>query len=146
MFSKLKLLLASKEFQKFFVSGVLAFLLDFGLLNLQVYILKFQSVLFEVIFIPNVISTTAGITFNFLMQRYWTFNDREKDTAAKEGIKYLAVQFFNLVFFNGLVFGIIIQLGVLIPVAKIITNGLQMICSYILFKYFVFGSKMSSGK
>lgn len=141
MINKFKSLLLSKEFQKFFISGILAFIVDFGLLNLQVYIFKFELTLFGLIFVPNLISTIAGITFNFLMQRHWTFNSREKDRAVKEGGKFLLVQGINLVVFNGLLFGLLIQLSIVVPIAKIITNGLQMINSYILFKYFVFGSR-----
>lgn len=141
MISKLKSLLLSKEFQKFFVVGILAFFIDFGLLNLQVYIFKFNLVLFGFVFVPNVISYIASITFGFFAQKLWTFGQKSKKEAAKEGGKFVIVSILNLVVYNAFFFGFLYNLGVFIPIAKIITTGTQMISSFVLYKYFVFGGK-----
>ncbi len=138
MVQKIKNIVLSKEFQKFFVVGGIAFLLDFGILTFEVYILNFQLTLFEVVFIPNVISATVAIVFGFFAQRQWAFKERNKDKAFKEMSKYILVQLFNLVVFNSIIFGIILNFGVIVPISKILVVGMQTITSYVLYKYFVF--------
>lgn len=136
--NKMKKLLLSQEFQRFFIVGVTAFLLDFGLLNFMTYILDFRVVLFDLIYLPNIISTVTAVIYGFILQKRWTFKDTSSAQSKIQLTKYFSVHLLNLILYNSILFGILLNLGVLIPIAKIITNTLQMFSSYILFKKFVF--------
>jgi putative flippase GtrA len=121
----------------FLFGGITAFLLDFGLLTLQVYVLDFNPMLFGVISIPNIISSVTAIIYNFFIQKFLAFNS--KGTGNKwELFRFFVVQVFTIVMFAGLLFGILLNVGLPVPFAKFLTMLVQMVSSYLLYKYFVF--------
>ncbi len=138
MIEKIKAKLLTREFILFFIGGVSAFLVDFGLLYLLVYILDFHPLLFGFISVSNLTSATIAVIYNFFFQRYLAFNTKDNDNARSELTKFIGVQVFTVLFFGGLIFGLFLNLGLTVLVAKVITTVFQMISSYILYKYFVF--------
>lgn len=133
----LKKLFLSKEFSNFLIGGITAFLLDFTLLTFQTYILNFKYELLGFIFIPNVISTTIALIYSFYFQKYISFKGNQAETR-KQFPKFIFVSIFNLVLFGVIVFGILIDLHIPIPITKLITTGMQMCSSFLLYKFFVF--------
>ncbi len=138
MYSKIKDKLLTREFILFFVGGVSAFLLDFGLLYFLVYVLSFHPLLLGFISVSNLTSATIAVTYNFFFQRYLAFNTKGNNNAKSELTKFIGVQVFTVLFFGGLVFGLFLNIGLSVLVAKLITTVFQMISSYFLYKYFVF--------
>ncbi|SRR5260221_6718977 len=137
VFQKVVSIIKSKEFQKFFIGGVSAFIIDFSILNILTYVFKLNTYLFGVIFLPNFISTTTAIIFNYFLQRTWTFKSQQKNLT-QELVKFILVNVFNLIVFNGIIFGLLSQAGIPIPITKVIVTALQLIVSYTLYKFFVF--------
>lgn len=122
----------------FLFGGVSAFLLDFGLLSFQVYVLKFETEVLGLIFIPNIISATIAIIYNFFIQKYLAFDSKERVKIKAEAPKYLGVQVFNVGFWGGIFFGLMLNLGIGVAINKLLTNFLQMITSFFLYKFVVF--------
>lgn len=129
-------IIKSPEFIKFVVVGGTAFLVDFLTLNFFTVILNFKTYLFNVLFVPNLISTGIAIIYNYFLQKNWAFKSEKKSYS--EAIRFLAVQVFNLIIFNGIIFGIITQAGVSVQITKIFVTGMQLFVSYFLYKFFVF--------
>ena len=132
---KLVKFFASPEFLRFFVVGFTAFIVDFGILNIQIYILNFNPFI-GIISVANLISVCIAIVYGFIMQRTWAFKSKGDDVM-KQGGKYAAVSLFNLVL-NNIFYGILIAVGVIPPIAKILVTGAQMLWAYYLYKLFVF--------
>lgn len=133
---KVTKIVKSPEFIKFVVVGGTAFLVDFLTLNFFTVLLNFKTYLFGVLFLPNLISTGIAIIYNYFLQKNWAFKSQQKSYS--EAVRFLAVQVFNLVIFNGIIFGIITQAGISVQITKIFVTGMQMIVSYVLYKFFVF--------
>lgn len=137
---KIKKLFLSEEFIKFFVSGVAAFVIDFGLLWLLTHPLNFNLKLLDFIFVPNIISTSIAILCSYIFQKYFAFET--KDTSVKHELgKFILVQLSNLILFNVVVFGFLLILNIPVLITKVITMGMQMIYSFVLYKFFVFKKK-----
>lgn len=133
-------LMKSKEFQKFFVVGISSFLLDFAILNFLLYIVNLNTFLFGIISVPNLISSITAILFNYILQRRWTFKS-ENTAVIRESLKFFSVHGFNLIIFNGILFGFLAQLGFPKPLVKIFVTGVQLFFSFALYKFFVFKKK-----
>lgn len=129
--------LFNKEIFYFLFGGITAFLIDFGLLNFQVYVLDFHPMLFGVISVPNIISSSVAIVYNFFIQKFFAFNSRGNGTKS-ELFRFILVQIFTIIVFAGIIFGLLLNVGLSVPVAKIVTMVFQMISSFALYKFFVF--------
>lgn len=134
---KLRKKLFTKEIFYFLFGGITAFFIDFSLLAIQVYVLDFHPMLFGVISIPNIISSVTAIIYNFFIQKFFAFDSRGSGTKW-ELTRFILVQVFTVVVFAGVVFGSLLNMGLEVPIAKILTMILQMISSFFLYKFFVF--------
>jgi len=135
--NNLQKLFISKEFRNFLIGGLTAFLVDFGLLAFQTYILNFKLELFGFIYVPNVISTVIALVYSFYFQKYISFKGNQQKVKTQFP-KFVFVSIFNLLLFGVIVFSILMDLHIVIPIIKIITTGFQMCTSFILYKFFVF--------
>src|SRR5687767_8089431 len=132
LFKKIFLFFISPQFVKFFVVGFSAFLVDFGLLTFQIYVLKFNPFV-GIISIANAISVTVAIVYSFILQRTWTFRSQDK-RVVRQGGKYVAVALFSITL-NSIIYGFLIQFGFIPPLAKFVVTGLQMVWSFVLYKW-----------
>ena len=137
IYLKIKIIFLTKQFRNFIIGGASAFIIDFGILNLITYGLNYRAELLGFIFIPNVISTVIPIIYSFNFQRNISFKAKEKQSK-NQFLRFISVHGFNLVIFNIIIFGIILNLNFPIPIAKIIVTFLQMFSSFLLYKFFVF--------
>lgn len=133
-------LLKSKEFQKFFIVGISSFILDFAILTFLLYVLNYNEIVLGIISVPNLISSVIAILFNYVLQRRWAFKS-ENTAILRESLKFFSVHGFNLVVFNGVLFGLLAQLGFPKPLVKIFVTGVQLFSSFTLYKFFVFKRK-----
>ncbi|MEI7603493.1 MAG: GtrA family protein [bacterium] len=134
---KIKNTIFTYEFLRFFIISATAVLIDFLILNYQVYVLKFNPFFFGLFSTANIISASISIIFNFGLQRIWSFNHKEGNIL-HQAWKFLFVHSINLVFFNGILYGMFSNLGLIPPVAKIVSTTFQMFWSFVMYKYFVF--------
>ncbi len=127
------------EFYRFFAVGFAAFLLDFGILNTLVYVFDFKAELFNFVLVANIVSTVCAILFGFYFQKRWTFKIIERNKTKTEFALFMVLQSFNLLFYNALVFNLLIKgLGLSIPLSKVLTISIQTFSSYFAMKYLVF--------
>lgn len=144
IFLKLKTLFLSKEFLRFFIVGVSATVLDFSILFFQISVLKSNPFLqFNVggvvlnISVANAISALIAIIFSFIAQRLWTF-DAKGTKIGNQALKYAIVVAFTYAYTNILFGSFVKDFGITELISKLIVTAMQMVTSYILYKFFVF--------
>jgi putative flippase GtrA len=138
---KLIKLYLTPQFLKFFISGSTAFLSDFLTLNFLSYILNVKTYLSFGIFsisVANLISTIVGTFVTYTLNKYWSFKSTEKKDRKSEVAKFLTVIALNYIISNILFGFIAVDFHVPEPITKIIVTGLQMIWTFLLYKFFVF--------
>lgn len=135
--SKLKQFLLSKEFRNFFIGGITAFALDFSILYFLTNILNWRAELFDLIVIPNIISASISIIYNFFFQKHIVFKGSSSKVEKQFG-KFVLVQLSNLILFSGILFGLLVNLFISLLLSKVITTAVQMFYSFLLYKFFVF--------
>lgn len=142
--TKLRRLFFSKQFLKYVVIGVSGALVDFGLLFIQIYILKFNPFFqvhigaFEInISGANAISAFTAIVFSFIFQRSWAF--KAKDGAVMGQVyRYIGAVTFTYIYTN-ILFGFLVQnIGITEMLSKLLVTFIQMVTSYLLYKFIVF--------
>lgn len=132
-----------KQFIKFASTGVLAFIVDFLLLNFLFYILGLKTYLsIDLSFIKlsisvaNMISTLVSIILIYIINSRWTFK-LNAQTSANQTTKFTIVIIFNYIISN-ILFGFFVNLGLVEPLTKILVIGLQACWTFFLYKFFVF--------
>lgn len=78
------------RFLKFSVVGTIGFVVDFSTFNLLTRILQVNSLF------AQMISFCAGVTSNFIWNRYWTYPDSRSKPAAQQAVQFLVVSVIGL--------------------------------------------------
>ena len=118
------------HFVRYLLVGGTTFLIDFGLL----YTLHGHFKL-------NLGASTSvaywiSIAYNFMLNRYWTFDAREKESLARHLSSYLILLIFNYLF--TVTFVSIVGEHINYIIAKAMAVGIQMIWTYPVYKKFIF--------
>ncbi|TAK13678.1 MAG: GtrA family protein [Anaerolineae bacterium] len=79
-----------KRFLKFAIVGAIGFGVDFAVFNLMRNIVGLEAVP------ANVVSFTAAVTSNFILNRYWTFPDSRSKPLAQQLGQYALVNVVGL--------------------------------------------------
>jgi putative flippase GtrA len=121
------------HFVRYLFVGGTTFIIDFGILySLHVY--------FDVkIAAATSIAYWASITFNFLLNRYWTFDSHEKEELAHHITTYFVLLICN--YFFVLLFVSIMSHHINFIIAKAIAVVIQMTWTYYLYKNYIFVNK-----
>jgi len=142
--SSLIKIVTSKQFIVFFISGVLAFLFDFGVLTVLYYLLgirgffsiEFMGITFDLTH-ANLISVFLGSIFSYYLQARFAFSNTAKKTKGEKS-RYFVVVIFNYIVQN-LLFGLfVVRFAIPAFIAKFFLVAFQMIWSFLLYKHFVF--------
>lgn len=156
---KIKSTFFTVRYLKFAVTGITAFVIDFTIFS---YLIKSgRHELFA-----NSISIPVSIVVNYLVNRFWVWDSKEKQVAMEFG-KFLSVQGVNFVL-NNLFLLLFIWINIsnivltitdfISPtiteligfiegedgnklLAKFTATGIQMITSFLFYKFFVFKKK-----
>lgn len=127
---ELTLYLYNHHFVRYLLVGGTTFIIDFGLL----YSLHSK---FKVgLDISTTIAYWVSIVYNFILNRYWTFNAREKESLKKHLLIYCSLLLFNYAFV--IIFISIMSHHINYIVAKAIAVLLQMIWTYPVYKKVIF--------
>lgn len=146
---KLKNKFITKEFLKYFVSGVSAFLVDLGLLNLIIFVLfeGDDKLAFDAISIAKIISSGIAIIVSFTLNRNWAFVAKNSKMRYQV-LKYAFVVTFNYFFaialysfFYKLLLGIGVSKELSVNAGNFLTEGIKMVTTFFFYKYFVFKVK-----
>lgn len=83
------------------------------------------------------LSTIVG----FLLQKFWTFEDRRTDVASRQLLFYSVIALANIAINTGIVFVLIHLLHVWYLLAQAVGAGVVAVSSYFLYRTFLFNSK-----
>lgn len=127
---KLTLYLYRHHFVRYLLVGGTTFVIDFGLL----YTLHGHFKL-------NLGASTSvaywvSIAYNFTLNRYWTFDAREKESLARHITTYMILLIFNYLF--TVTFVSIVGTHINYIIAKMLAVAIQMIWTYPVYKKFIF--------
>lgn len=125
------------QFIRFFVVGAISFLVDTGILFFLKEFLKFDLVLFGLISGANVISVMCGMVTSFMLNRHWAFKAGEQKVMSQGG-RFLVV-FIVTYIGNQIVFGWFTNvLAIHYLISKVLVTLLQMVTSFLMYKFYVF--------
>lgn len=83
------------QFIKFGITGAIGAVVDFGSYNVLSRVLGWTRIYYVLgyeIIAANLVSVPLAILSNFLINKYWTFKDRES-SAVGQGARYFALNF-----------------------------------------------------
>lgn len=128
-------LIKSREFAKFFVVGISAFVLDFLLLQFFIKLFNIPESNNLEQTLANIGSVAISVSYNFFIQKVWAF--KSKNRSVGEAGKFISVHFFNLVVYQTIFFSVV---NFFLPswLSKIIVTSVQIFSSFLLYKFFVF--------
>lgn len=126
----------SKQFVRFFVIGITAFIIDFSLLSLFILVFNIPAEEHLKQTVANVASSGIAIVINYFIQRNWAFESKNRNVG-KEAGKFLGVHAFNIIVFQSLLFSVV---NYFLPawLTKVIVTFIQLASSFVLYKFFVF--------
>ena len=121
------------HFIRYLFVGGTTFIIDFGILyflhsKLKLNLAGATSVAYWV-----------SISYNFYLNRYWTFDSREKESLMRHITTYFALLVFNYLF--TVTFVSIVGTHINYVAAKAIAVAIQMTWTYIIYKRFIFIKK-----
>jgi putative flippase GtrA len=135
---ELSLYLYRHHFVRYLLVGGTTFILDFGIL----YILHGMFKL-------NLAASTSvaywiSISYNFALNRYWTFDAREKESLKRHLTTYFALLIFNYLF--TVTFVSIVGDHISYVIAKALAVVISMSWTYFIYKNYIFISASSKSK
>ena len=140
-----------RQFLKFAVTGGLGAIVDFGSYNILSRLLGWTTIYYvfgyEVI-AANLVSVPLAITSNFILNKYWTFRDKESNVA-RQWTSYFVLNFFTFIL-NQIVTSFFAFRVPIIEtlfgtqkdnIAKALAIGIILFVNFIGSKLFIFRSK-----
>ncbi len=126
----LTLYLYKHHFVRYLLVGGTTFLIDFGLLytlhtHFAVKIAAATSIAYWV-----------SITYNFVLNRHWSFDSREKESLQRHITTYFFLLIFN--YFFVLLFVSFFSHHINFVIAKAIAVMMQMIWTYYIYRNYIF--------
>ncbi|MFI5260376.1 MAG: GtrA family protein [Candidatus Paceibacteria bacterium] len=116
---------------KFFISGVIGISINLGVFHV-LYVLG----------IPYLMGSVAGVLtaviIGFVLQKYWTFEDRPSGRTHEQFALYAALAFANLLLNTGIVYLLIGTLGVNYLLAQTVGAAFIAIDSFVVYHFFIF--------
>ncbi|MDO8529557.1 MAG: GtrA family protein [bacterium] len=140
--SKIKKLI--KQFAKFVVVGIVNTGIDFGVLNAEMAITGIASG--KMMFILNAVSFSIATTNSFFLNKYWTFQAKEKSDSGVKFSQFLGVSIIGIIINSAIVFALttyVSPVAGLSPklwanAAKILATGISLIFNFVGYKFWVF--------
>lgn len=121
-----------KEIIKFSLSSIISFILDFILYT--IFLITFKKAPYN-IQISNIIARIISATFNYTVNKKMVFNHKNK--IFKSALTYMILAIFILIT-NTCILTLLTSIGINKYLAKIITEILLFIISYIVQHYYIF--------
>lgn len=147
--SKLKNKFLTKEFLKYFLSGITAFLVDLTLLNIFVFLLfkGDDKTILGTLSIAKILSSGIAMGVSFSLNRNWAFLAKNSKLRYQL-IKFAAVMLFNYIFaitLYSIFYKLILEIGISkelgVSLSNLLTEGIKMVTTFFFYKYFVFKVK-----
>lgn len=132
--------LTEKSFFKFLIVGGTAFVIDYG----SFYTLYF--ILGITLYIANSISFGLGLITSFLLNRLWTFSNRNFTKKAHHQFGFFSALALVNLFLSNVFIGLLNHIGISPRFGKIITIAVIAIWNYHLYKKLIFTEQRSAAK
>lgn len=129
---KLLLILQSRSFLKSVFSGGITAVADFAFLFLFREVLGLDKLL------AVNISFAFAIIVNFLLQKFWTFSNKDLRVAHKQFLKFLGIAVVNFLINSTIMFIFVSMLGVWYIAAQVLVMAGLAIMNFTLYRIFVF--------
>jgi putative flippase GtrA len=129
------LFLYNHHFVRYLAVGGTTFIIDFGILYVLHGIFKLNLAA------STSVSYWVSISYNFVLNRYWTF-----DVAEKENLKHHLTTYFVLLVFNYLftvTFVSFVGAHINYVIAKALAVGISMIWTYYVYKNYIFTKRQT---
>lgn len=120
------------HFIRYLFVGGTTFILDFGILYVLHGFLKLNLAA------STSVAYWVSISYNFALNRYWTFDSREKESLKRHITTYMALLVFNYLFTVTLVS--IVGEHISYVYAKALAVAISMIWTYFIYKNYIFVS------
>lgn len=124
---------------KFLASGIIGISVNLGLFH-ALYVIGVPYLT------GSVVSFAFALSVGFILQKYWTFEDRGRERLHAQFASYAALALFNLALNTGIVFMLVEKLSVYYLLAQAIGAALVAIDSFIAYQLFIFKPKQESGE
>jgi len=121
------------HFVRYLFVGGTTFVLDFGILFFLHGICKLNLAA------STSVAYWISISYNFVLNRYWTFDSREKESLMHHITTYFALLVFNFLF--TVTFVSIVGTHINYVAAKALAVAIQMTWTYVVYKKYVFITK-----
>ncbi len=123
------------QIMKFGVVGVIATVIDFGIMNLLHYGLGLN------ILIANTSGFIISLIFNYLASMKYVFARKEGMSRRREFIIFVVLSVIGLVLNDGIVLALNAGLGLEANIAKICATALVMVYNFVTRKIFLEGDE-----
>ena len=119
------------QFMKFGVVGVIAFVIDYGLLALLTELFGINSL------VSATISFTASVVFNYVASMRYVFTHKEGMSRRREFVIFVVLSVIGLLINNGCMWAGVELLGVHYLLTKIVATAIVMIWNFVTRKIFL---------
>lgn len=119
------------QFMKFGVVGVIAFVIDYGLLALLTELFGINYL------VSATISFTASVVFNYVASMRYVFTHKEGMSRRREFVIFVALSVIGLLINNGCMWAGVELLGVHYLLTKIVATAIVMIWNFVTRKIFL---------
>ena len=133
----MKTLLA--QIAKFGVVGVIATVIDFGVMNILHYGLQL-----DIIF-SNTCGFVVSVVFNYLASMKYVFSHRNGMSRQREFVIFVILSIIGLLLNDGIVWALNVALGLEANIAKVCATALVMVYNFVTRKIFLDGGNGGDG-
>lgn len=123
-----------KQILKFGIVGLLAFIIDYGLLYMLTEFLKIHYL------ISSIISFSVSVIFNYIMSIKWVF-DVNKKQGIKDFVVFIVLSIIGLIINSILMYLMVDMIGMYYMIAKLFSTVVVMVYNFITRKIFVESSR-----
>ncbi len=123
-----------KQILKFGIVGLLAFIIDYGLLYMLTEFLKIHYL------ISSIVSFSVSVIFNYIMSIKWVF-DINKKQGIKDFIVFIVLSIIGLIINSILMYLMVDMIGMYYMIAKLFSTVVVMVYNFITRKIFVESSR-----
>lgn len=117
---------------EYLISGGAFFWSGYGVLILM------REVMGIDLFISTAVSYTVGWIVNYVLQRYWVFeNPQLKKQQARVGFRYIVISVVNL-FINYAILEGLERIGISVYIGQFVSAGFFTVWNYLIYKFWVF--------
>ena len=123
------------QIMKFGVVGVVATVIDFGVMNLLYYVLGLD------ILVANTAGFVISLVFNYLASMKYVFEHKEDMSRKREFVIFVVLSVIGLVLNDGIVLALKGGLGLEANIAKVCATALVMVYNFVTRKIFLEGDE-----